>query len=114
MIAGHPDDPNWDQVQEEAAKQLETLRKDCSLSSDQRVHRRGRFAALSYRISYGGGQTVHAPPAFSMNNSNLDQHPQNLHQTQANTAVLMALINCLAFVRLACFASCEYRPPPLD
>ncbi|PBK59481.1 hypothetical protein ARMSODRAFT_991148 [Armillaria solidipes] len=89
VIAGHPDGPNWDQVQEEAAERLETLRKDCSLSSDQRVHRQGRFAALRYGISYGGGQT----------------HPQNLHQTWANTTVLMTLINCLAFIRLACFAS---------
>ncbi len=38
LIAGHPDDPNWDQVHEKAAERLETLRKDCTLSSDQHAH----------------------------------------------------------------------------
>ncbi len=67
MIAGHPDDPDWDKLQEEAAKRLETLRKDCLLSSDQHVHRRGRFAALSCGISYGSGQTVHAQLSSNVN-----------------------------------------------
>ncbi len=67
MMARQPDDPNWDHVQEEAAKQMETSRKECKFSPNQRTHRRGQFA-LSYEISYGGGQMVSIPSAFSDNN----------------------------------------------
>ncbi|PBK63847.1 hypothetical protein ARMSODRAFT_893855, partial [Armillaria solidipes] len=92
VMAGQPDDPNWDHVQEEAAERMETSRKECKFSPDQRAHRRGQFAALSYGISYGGGQT----------------HPQNLHHTGAHTSLIMSLINCLAFIRLAGFASSAF------
>ncbi|KAK0442271.1 uncharacterized protein EV420DRAFT_1485394 [Desarmillaria tabescens] len=91
-LAGQPDDPKWNEVHEEAIQSLESLRKQCKFSEDQRKHRRGKFGALSIGISYGGGQT----------------HPQNLHHNKSNTAVLMALLNTLAFVHLAAFASSAF------
>lgn len=92
VLAGHPDDPDWDSVHNEAAEALETLRPKCKLAQEQRKHRRGRFGALSYGISYGGGQT----------------HPQNLHHNDANTSVLLTLVNCIAFMRLAAFGSSAF------
>ncbi len=58
VLAGHPDDPNWDNLHQDVADMLENFRAQCKFSDDQCKHRCGRFPALSYGISYGGGQTV--------------------------------------------------------
>ncbi|SJL15741.1 uncharacterized protein ARMOST_19246 [Armillaria ostoyae] len=92
VLAGHPEDPDWDAVHKEGADTLENLRTQCRLSDDQRKHWRGHYGALSFRISYGSGQT----------------HLQNLHHNDANTTVLLTLINCVAFLRLAGFGSSAF------
>ncbi|SJL18888.1 uncharacterized protein ARMOST_22490 [Armillaria ostoyae] len=88
IMAGHPDDPNWDSVHMEAAERLNILGKQCTFTKDQKMHCRGRFGALSIGISFGGGQ----------------MHPQNLHNNKTNSAILNSLLSCIAFIQLAGFA----------
>ncbi|PBK63576.1 hypothetical protein ARMSODRAFT_858311, partial [Armillaria solidipes] len=45
VLAGHPDDPDWESVHTEAADRLEELRRHCHLNDNQWKHRRGCFAA---------------------------------------------------------------------
>ncbi|PBK79337.1 hypothetical protein ARMGADRAFT_857363, partial [Armillaria gallica] len=92
MLAGQPNDPNWNEVHEEAYESLEWLWKECKFSEEQCKHRHGKFGTLSVGISYGGGQT----------------HPQNLHHNKANTMALTTLLNTLAFIRLAGFVSLAF------
>ncbi|KAK0429518.1 hypothetical protein EV421DRAFT_1745553 [Armillaria borealis] len=66
VLAGHPEDPDWDAVHEEAADTLENLCTQCKLSNNQRKHQRGCFGALSFRISYGGGQTSCSPSSTAL------------------------------------------------
>lgn len=58
VLAGQPDDPTWNTVNEDASNLLEDLRPKCKLTKEQCQHRRGKFPALSIGISYGGGQQV--------------------------------------------------------
>ncbi|PBK60372.1 hypothetical protein ARMSODRAFT_990947 [Armillaria solidipes] len=97
VLAGHPNNPNWTDLHQQAAETLEMVQPQCNFSDKQRKHQRGRFPALSYGISYGSSQT----------------HPQGLHHNKDNTAMLIALISNLAFIRLAGFVSSSLLPPPL-
>ena len=108
VLAGHPNDPNWDNLHQDAADMLENFCVQCKFSDNQRKHRHGRFPALSYGISYSGGQTVCLLLfVIPISLISYPQHPQNLHHNKDNTAVLITLVNNLAFMRLAGFASCE-------
>ncbi|KAK0435336.1 uncharacterized protein EV420DRAFT_1653282 [Desarmillaria tabescens] len=66
VLAGQPDDPSWDGVHTSAADLLDQTRRECNFSRKQRMHRRGRYSALSaiFQITYL-------------------QHPQNLHHEGA-------------------------------
>lgn len=87
---GVPDDPGFmKDVHDKAAQAMEAARALASLSAERTTHRRGNFAALTTGISYGGGQTQ--PGAFV--------------NGVINTAVLCALVNNSAFVRLAGLAT---------
>ncbi|PBK65758.1 hypothetical protein ARMSODRAFT_1022189 [Armillaria solidipes] len=53
-------------------------------------------------------KTLHHEAADTLENlqaSPMEGHPQNLHHNDANTAILLTLINTLAFVHLTGFAS---------
>ncbi|PBK79757.1 hypothetical protein ARMGADRAFT_1040562 [Armillaria gallica] len=56
ILAGHPDDLNWETLYHEAVKTLERQRPECNLCEDQWKHQCGRFGALSVGILYGGRQ----------------------------------------------------------
>jgi hypothetical protein len=58
VLAGHPDDPDWTSIHEDAADAMKRAREGLDFELKQTQHRRGKFAALSCGPSYGGGQTV--------------------------------------------------------
>ncbi|PBK83275.1 hypothetical protein ARMGADRAFT_1089621 [Armillaria gallica] len=92
ILAGHPDDLNWEALHHKAVETLERQCPECNLCKDQWKHQCGRFGALSVGILYGGRQ----------------MHPQNLHHNRVNTVVLFTLINTLTFLHLASFASSAF------
>ena len=64
------DDPTWGSVNDEASRALEYTRGKLVFSAKDKVHRRGRFPALTYGISHGGGQAkpgmlCHSQRAFA-------------------------------------------------
>ncbi|KAK7447346.1 hypothetical protein VKT23_014056 [Stygiomarasmius scandens] len=90
VLAGRPDhDQSWDQCIKEATKLVGKTRGKCSFTQEQRDHRRGRHAALTAGISYGGGQT----------------HPSNLQHNQGNANALHTLANHWSFKRMSGFAN---------
>lgn len=58
VMAGHPDDPDWDNMHTEVADKLEISRKCCKLDKEHWHHQHGIFTTLSNGISHGGGQMV--------------------------------------------------------
>lgn len=63
VLVGQPDDPAWKGIAKEA---LDILLKvfclGCSsgtFKNEDLQHRRGNFAAMAVRVSFGGGQKVH-------------------------------------------------------
>ncbi len=58
VLAGQPEDPDWESVHTSASDLLEQSRGKCTFSQKQWKHRRGCYSALSVGISFGGGQTV--------------------------------------------------------
>jgi hypothetical protein len=89
VLSGRPDDPSWDSVHSEAAELLEKTRPLLSLSRKSKKHRRGHFAALSYGISHGGGQTS----------------PGNLRHEGPNNALMSRVLHHNSFERFAGFGS---------
>ncbi|KAK0237084.1 hypothetical protein EDD85DRAFT_770799 [Armillaria nabsnona] len=85
VLAGQPDDPGWDEVHQSTTDLLDASHGKMK----QGTHRRGRYPILSSRISFGGGQTF----------------PQNLHNEGPTAHILTTLINHIAFICLAGFAS---------
>lgn len=61
-LVGHPDDPEWGRVADDAAAVLcEVQRVGSGLDVfplKSANHRRGRFLAIPVGVSFGGGQTV--------------------------------------------------------
>ncbi|RDB23198.1 hypothetical protein Hypma_009706 [Hypsizygus marmoreus] len=92
LLAGHPDDASWPKVAAEAASKIESTRGRCWFPKKRRRHRRGRFAVLSFGVSFGGGQT----------------RPCNLKNSKRNRKVLDELISHDAFKRLAGFGSAAF------
>lgn len=96
IFAGHPDDPNWKRdVHDPAVEAMEAARAQCKVSEARQYHRRGHFPPLSAGDSYGGGQ----------------MQPGALVNGVINTAVLLALLSNVAFIRLAGFATGMQCPP---
>ena len=89
VLAGQPDDPSWSVVHSEAAELLEQTRPLLSLSKKARKHRRGRFGALSFGISHGGGQTI----------------PGNLKQEGSNGGPMSRVVHHSSFERFSGFGS---------
>lgn len=89
ILAGQPEDPTWDQVQNQAALCLEEARSRCHFSSDGFQHRRGAFPTLRCGVSHGGGQI----------------RPQNLKNGARNQKVLDEINSHPSFKRIAGFGS---------
>ncbi|KAJ7703822.1 hypothetical protein B0H16DRAFT_1668372 [Mycena metata] len=90
IFAGHPDDPNWKRdVHDPAVEAMEAARAQCKVSEARQYHRHGHFPPLSASDSYGGGQ----------------MQPRALVNGVINTAVLLALLSNVTFIRLAGFAT---------
>lgn len=94
IMAGHPDDPSWPNLQRQAAEALEARRPYCHIPKSHRKHRRGGFAALNCGVSHGGGQTA----------------PGNLKNEPPNSQILDELNRMEPFRRLAGFSSGTYAP----
>lgn len=58
VLAGCPNDSNWESVHKSGHVALQSARKRCRFPKKARNHRRGNFPALSAGISFGGGQKV--------------------------------------------------------
>lgn len=78
-------DPTWPSVQLKCANSLENAKKSLYFSKKQKNHRRGNFLALSFGISYGGGQ----------------QHPKHLEQDPQNEPILDKLRREEHFARIS-------------
>ncbi|KAK0495261.1 hypothetical protein EDD18DRAFT_1310019 [Armillaria luteobubalina] len=87
VLAGQPEDPNWESIHTLVSALLDQSRGECTFSWKQQKHRCSRYLALSVGISFGGGQRC------------------NLHHEGTTAQVLATLINHIAFIRLAGFAS---------
>lgn len=60
VLVGRPDDADWENVTAAAYGALTDASLHLEFKSKVKNHRRGRFPALNFGISYGGGQTVRA------------------------------------------------------
>ncbi|KAF9540710.1 hypothetical protein CPC08DRAFT_650813 [Agrocybe pediades] len=89
ILAGHPKDPNWPELQCVAATALEDRSSRCKIPEDKHEHHRGHFKSLRCGVSHGGGQ----------------KQPRNLSNTTANAQVLDELNELEPFRRLAGFVS---------
>ncbi|TRM55404.1 hypothetical protein BD626DRAFT_417971, partial [Schizophyllum amplum] len=89
VLAGHPDDPNWDSVHESLASEIAARGARTSFPKASREHRRGRFGAEAHGVSHGGGQTA----------------PGVLKHTKGMAATLAYLVGLTAMVRIAHFSS---------
>lgn len=58
VLVGQPDDPDWHNVASAAYDALTDAASRLKFSSKIKNHRRGRFPALNYGISHGGGTEV--------------------------------------------------------
>ncbi|KAJ7078692.1 hypothetical protein B0H15DRAFT_954373 [Mycena belliarum] len=56
VLGGRPNDPAYDDLTEEAARQMEAASGELKFRAAQAEGRRGSFSSLSYGISFGGGQ----------------------------------------------------------
>jgi len=54
--AGRPDDPDWDEVSDDAASEVREAGEACSFNNK---HRRGAFPAHATSVSFGGRPKVH-------------------------------------------------------
>ncbi|KAH9846597.1 hypothetical protein C2E23DRAFT_743690, partial [Lenzites betulinus] len=93
ILAGHPRDPAWPQVNEELQKIFELSRDAYSASASQLVHRRGQFCAVNCGISYGGGQ----------------RRVSNLAHSAPNQATLNSMLRQKAVRRIANFGNSVLR-----
>ncbi|KAJ7068935.1 hypothetical protein B0H15DRAFT_925906 [Mycena belliarum] len=89
VLGGRPNDPAYDDLTEEAARQMEAASGDLKFRAAQAEGRRGSFSSLSYGISFGGGQ----------------QTPGNLRQSTAASRIIETLFLMECFYRIAGFAN---------
>ncbi|KAH9478966.1 hypothetical protein JR316_0009429 [Psilocybe cubensis] len=89
VIANHPKDESWAELQKQAADALERNRSGCHVPPKERTHRRGKFTTLRAGVSHGGGQRA----------------PGNLKNQKGNAKILEELNSLEPFKRFAGFAS---------
>ncbi|TFK34097.1 hypothetical protein BDQ12DRAFT_727145 [Crucibulum laeve] len=89
VFADHPEDGDWDLVAADAATAMKNTGAQCKFSKDDRIHRRGRFAAKFIGFSHGGGQL----------------HPTQLLKSDPVTPALQRLNQHPSFKRLTGFGS---------
>uniref|UniRef100_A0A8H7XM19 Uncharacterized protein n=1 Tax=Psilocybe cubensis TaxID=181762 RepID=A0A8H7XM19_PSICU len=89
VIANHPKDDSWTELQKQAADALESKRSSCHVPAKERTHRRGKFTTLRAGVSHGGGQRA----------------PGNLKNHKVNAKILEELNSLEPFKRFAGFAS---------
>jgi hypothetical protein len=89
ILAGHPEDDNWEAVQREAQQHMEAARMRLTASYASRQHRRGAFATLRTGVSYSMGQAA----------------PMNLSNTVRNSRIVRDLNMAHCFRRIAGFGS---------
>lgn len=59
MLAGHPDDQEWEALLDRVNKAYREARTYCNLSDDgATVHRRGKFDFVTGGVSFGNGSLV--------------------------------------------------------
>ncbi|KAJ6631937.1 hypothetical protein B0H10DRAFT_1975532 [Mycena sp. CBHHK59/15] len=60
ILIGRPEDPDWDEVVDEAVREMHRARRKGMrhrvFKSARPLHRRGRFSVLAAGVSFGGGQ----------------------------------------------------------
>ncbi|KAK0475303.1 hypothetical protein EDD18DRAFT_1313288 [Armillaria luteobubalina] len=106
VLVGQPKDPDWESVHTLVSALLDQSQGKCTFSWKQRKCRHGCYLALSVGISFGGGQRCVVPPSLKPSLKRMcPQFPQNLHHEDTMAQVLVTLINHIAFIHLAGFAS---------
>jgi hypothetical protein len=112
VLVGHPSDPGWKIVVEDAAALMEEVRK-LGLESDAFgekyiTHRRGEFVAIPVGVSYGGGGTVGLLLRFVKYTHQLLVHfkkPGNLVHTKARRRLIQRLLDSPSIQRIVGFQS---------
>ncbi|KAL1740800.1 hypothetical protein HDZ31DRAFT_46760, partial [Schizophyllum fasciatum] len=92
VLAGHPDDPKWQETHEGLADEIAKGAARASFPASSKDHRRGKFGAEAHGASHGGGQTA----------------PGVLKHTKGMTKVLLYLIGLSSMIRIAHFASAVF------
>ncbi|KAG6905921.1 hypothetical protein DXG01_016923 [Tephrocybe rancida] len=91
-LVGHPDNPDWPLVHKEAAELLEAHHHTILRSKGSKKHQQGKFPAIPYGVTHGGGRTV----------------PGNCPHSPEISAALKTLNTSPFFQRIACFASAVF------
>jgi len=94
LLGGIPDDPKWNDLQLEASDLIEAARPRLVLQKGCLKHRRGRFPAMPFGISHGGGQP----------------RPKVLNQHPNNHIVLQELVKSESLSRISGFANGNCLP----
>jgi len=94
LLGGMPDDPKWNDLQLEASDLVEAARPRLVLQKGCHKHRRGRFPAMPFGISHGGGQP----------------RPKVLNQHPNNRLVLQELVESESLSRISGFANGNRLP----
>jgi hypothetical protein len=91
VCVGRPNgDKTWENMHQEASEILGVARDRIFLGN--KINRRGNFSALSFGISYGGGQ----------------KYPKVLVQDEDNGEVLEGLLKEKVFARMSGFAAGKF------
>jgi len=94
LLGGMPDDPKWNDLQLEASDLIEAARPRLVLQKGCHKHCRGRFPAMPFGISHGGGQP----------------RPKVLNQHPNNRLVLQELVESESLSRISGFANGNHLP----
>ena len=79
VLAGMPADPTYKASTTSAYLDFKAIGKGKTFSTRQRSHRRGKFAALPFGVSYGNGQTVPARLRTGGRDDLVEQLRSNTH-----------------------------------
>jgi len=115
VLVGHPNDPGWKIVVEDAAALMEEVRKlglESDLLDEKYItHRRGDFVAIPVGVSYGGGGTVclffHFVEYAHQLLVNVKK-PGNLAHTKARRRLIQRLLDSPSIQRIAGFQSSKF------
>ncbi|KAK7441184.1 hypothetical protein VKT23_016665 [Stygiomarasmius scandens] len=89
LLAGRPDDPQWDKCHRQGCRAISKLRSRCAFTKKQKKGRRGPFPALNVELSHGSGQ----------------KRPGNLIHNEHNQSVLNTLTMHPTFQRMSGFTT---------